>query len=121
MIVGDLNFNWGHGLITPFCTTRCSARFVGYVKVDITDNYSFSLSSGGQARLLMGGMPLLECWDAFETSSCAHSPIAATLLRANVYTPLVLEFRHLSGAASLRLSVATGSGEFPVRFPSLRF
>ncbi|GLE03449.1 hypothetical protein PINS_up012351 [Pythium insidiosum] len=107
-----LDFDWP-SLITPSSQDFVSARWTGYVKPAFSEDYVFYVRVNDGARLWIQDTLVL---DAFENEVPTGGGVKtmefasnATTLVAGRLTPIVLEYRELTGYAALTLLWASRS------------
>lgn len=112
-----VDFNWGNGSPDPrIGKDTFSVRWAGSVEAPTTDVYTFHIAANDNVRLYVGGRLLVDRWGG-ETSS---SNVALPLTAGHRYA-IKVEYRELSGAASIRLqwsSFHTATSSIPQRLLS---
>jgi len=100
----QINMDWGTGLITPTGANYISIRWVGKVKTQYAETYTFYATTDDGARLWVDNVPLIDRWDSYcnETS-------ATISLKANVFYDIKMEYKQVTGSAFARLSWASQS------------
>jgi len=100
----QINMDWGTGLITPTGANYISARWVGKVKTQYAETYTFYATTDDGARLWVDNVPLIDRWDSYcnETS-------ATIALQANVFYDFKMEYKQITGSAFAKLSWASQS------------
>eukprot|EP00290_Baffinella_frigidus_P000367 CAMPEP_0180183136 /NCGR_PEP_ID=MMETSP0986-20121125/41047_1 /TAXON_ID=697907 /ORGANISM="non described non described, Strain CCMP2293" /LENGTH=821 /DNA_ID=CAMNT_0022136569 /DNA_START=159 /DNA_END=2622 /DNA_ORIENTATION=+ len=81
-----------------------SVRWVGKVKTQYAETYTFYATTDDGARLWVDNVPLIDRWDSFcnETS-------ATISLNANVFYNMKMEYKQVTGSAFAKLSWASQS------------
>jgi len=100
----QINMDWGTGLITPTGANYISVRWVGKVKTQYAETYTFYATTDDGARLWVDSVPLIDRWDSYcnETS-------ATIALKANVFYDIKMEYKQVTGSAFAKLSWASQS------------
>mmetsp|Transcript_34887 Transcript_34887/g.82189 ORF Transcript_34887/g.82189 Transcript_34887/m.82189 type:complete len:5981 (-) Transcript_34887:63-18005(-) len=100
----QINMDWGVGRITPTGANYISVRWVGKVKTQYAETYTFYATTDDGARLWVDNVPLIDRWDSFcnETS-------ATIALRANIFYNIKMEYKQITGSAFAKLSWASQS------------
>ena len=104
----NTNFLWGSWRPDDQIKTETySARWVGKIKPDFTDDYVFAFSSDG-ARVMFDGKLL------FESSKQGQLTNASKTLRLNAGEShdVQIEYRHVSGPASMQFGWGRASEDF---------
>jgi hypothetical protein len=86
----QINMDWGVGRITPTGANYISVRWVGKVKTQYAETYTFYATTDDGARLWVDNVPLIDRWDSFcnETS-------ATISLNANVFYNMKMEYKQV--------------------------
>lgn len=86
----QINMDWGVGRITPTGANYISVRWVGKVKTQYAETYTFYATTDDGARLWVDNVPLIDRWDSFcnETS-------ATISLNANVFYNFKMEYKQV--------------------------
>jgi hypothetical protein len=100
----QINMDWGVGRITPTGANYISVRWVGKVKTQYAETYTFYATTDDGARLWVDNVPLIDRWDSYcnETS-------ATIALKANVFYNMKMEYKQVTGSAFAKLSWASQS------------
>jgi hypothetical protein len=99
-----INFDWGSGVITPFGRDYISARWWGKVQPLTSELYTFYLLADDGARLYVDHNLVIDLWD--------EQPIekrASVALNAGTYHDIKLEYKEITGVASVQLQWSTRS------------
>ena len=100
----DISFDWGFDspvLSDPsFPMDSFSARWEGEIKVDKTDNYTFSCLFNGGIRLTVGGRVLIDSLIDTNTESLSSTPV---ILKDGVLHSIKVEYVHFTDEARMQL------------------
>ena len=100
----DLSFDWGFDspvLSDPsFPMDSYSARWEGEIKVDKTDNYTFSCLFYGGIRLTIGGRVMIDSLLDTNTASLSSTPV---ILEDSVFHSIKVEYVHFTDEARIQL------------------
>jgi hypothetical protein len=97
----SIAFNWGEGAILPSAADLVSVRWQGYLKATLSDTYMFHLDVDDEARLVINGEVLIDC---FNKPSAATHFVGSAFLKAGVLNDILLEYREHAGDAFVFLS-----------------
>jgi hypothetical protein len=97
----SIAFNWGEGAILPSASDLVSVRWQGYLKAALSDKYMFHLDVDDEARLVVNGEVIIDC---FDKPSGDTSFVGSAFLKAGVLNDILLEYREHSGEAFVFLS-----------------
>ena len=101
-----VNFNWGPGLVTQYGRDYVSARWWGKVRPQTTEEYTFFLRADDGARLYLDHVLLIDVW---ESSSRLVEQRATVELTAGNFHDVKVEYREVTGDASIRLEWSSRS------------
>ena len=90
------------GLLTHDSYDYVSIRWTGKIKVEKTESISFYLYADEGAKLYINHELVIDMWD-----DCCVENRVTIALEENVFYDMVLEYRELTGAASIALSYSS--------------
>ena len=96
------NFLWGTGLVTTYGRDYVSARWSGKVRPHVSEMFTFFLFADEGARMWVDHQLVIDSWD-----HCCNESLAYVPLVAGAYHDLRLEWRELTGSASITLKWAS--------------
>jgi hypothetical protein len=94
----SINFDWGTGLITNFGRDYVSARWVGKLKPEYTETYTFYLYADDGVRMWLDHVKVIDSW---QTTSVETRYSAA--LDASKYHDIRVEYKEHKGPAKVVL------------------
>merc|ERR1711871_1689662 len=97
-----IDFEWGTGFVTKKSIDYASVRWSGKLKVDRDEIYTFYLDADDEARLYVNHTLLIDMGD-----ECCIEKRVRMQLNASVYYDIVVEYKELTGSASVRLSYSS--------------
>lgn len=94
-----LQFDWGSGSPMPgkIGNNDFSVRWSGYIKAPVTGTYTFYTNSDDGARVIIGGLILIDYW-----GSCCREHSGTIFLEAGKLYPFVYDFREGGGGANAK-------------------
>merc|ERR1711871_1578225 len=98
----SIDFDWGTGYVTKKSIDYASGRWSGKLKVDRDEIYTFYLDADDEARLYVNHTLLIDMGD-----ECCIEKRVRMQLNASVYYDIVVEYKELTGSASVRLSYSS--------------
>lgn len=101
-----VNFTWGTGRITPRGSDYISARWVGVLRPDSTDEYYLRIVADDYARLWIDGALLIDHWHRQEAYL---EPFRKINLEEGVFYEVILEYCEIRGEAYASLQWTTSS------------
>jgi GH43 family beta-xylosidase len=110
-----VDFNWGTGRPHPtVAVDQVSVEWTGQIRVDHSEEYTFSIQSDEGARLWIGGELVIDDW----TAHTVHVATGAKLLEAGKWYDIRMEYFDKTGQAEVDLQWSsnsqTGEGQFEV-------
>lgn len=87
-------------------TTQYSAKIVGYIKPDYSQNYTFYVTSKDGVRLYINHKNIIDSWGQNSSSQERSGTVS---LSANQWYPIVLEYFRSGGSGSLSLEWKSNS------------
>merc|ERR1711871_413380 len=93
-----VDFDWGLSLVTEYSSDYVSVKWSGKIKVEKTELYTFYVYSDDHAKVTMNHEVLIA-----SSNKCCVENRAEVNLTAGVYNDLTIEYRELTGTASIQL------------------
>lgn len=93
----QINFDWGGGSPFPdkIRNDYFSARWIGYIKAKVTGTYTFHTRSDDGARLIIGGLIVIDYWN-----TCCRDFTGQIYLEAGKLYPIIYEMVEKTGGAA---------------------
>ena len=97
-----IDFDWGHGAVTPYGRDYVSARWSGKVVPPSTDVYTLYVFFDDGARVYVDHELVVDGWE--NATFASDGQRAEVPLTGGAFHDLVVEWRELTGAARVRLA-----------------
>jgi hypothetical protein len=112
LLDSNLSFSWGFDSPLPsdpsFPVDSFSIMWVGELKVDVSDEYFFTIKLNGGARLIVGETVVIDALGGVNAESISSREV---VLMKDTFYPIKVEYSHFTDEASIELLFKTLSTE----------
>lgn len=98
-IDSSVNFNWGHGVITPYGRDYVSVRWSGKVLAEFDETYTFFVRADDGFRLYLDHQLVIDAWEVLFAETYRYSK----RLQSGVFHDILVDYREITGAAAITL------------------